>query len=99
LFPFATPGRSIDHGLVESRFGIVVLSKAFFAKDWPQYELDGLSARQRGETKVILPVWLDVDREFICQHSPPLADRLANNADKMPLEKIVAEFTHFLRSH
>jgi hypothetical protein len=28
--------REIDHGLANSCFGIVVLSKYFFEKDWPQ---------------------------------------------------------------
>jgi hypothetical protein len=28
--------RSLDRGLSQSRFGVVVLSKAFFAKQWPQ---------------------------------------------------------------
>jgi hypothetical protein len=37
--------RSIDRGLANSRYGIVVLSPNFFAKDWPQKELDGLAAR------------------------------------------------------
>src|SRR5271157_3953610 len=30
--------QSIDRGLASSRFGIVVLSKHFFAKNWPQEE-------------------------------------------------------------
>ena len=34
--------RSIDLGISNSRFGLVVLSKPFFAKGWSQYELDGL---------------------------------------------------------
>jgi hypothetical protein len=29
-----------------SRFGTVVLSHALFAKNWPQYELDGLVTRE-----------------------------------------------------
>ena len=37
--------RSLDKGLKQSRFGVVVLSKAFFKKEWPQYELDGLAER------------------------------------------------------
>ena len=37
--------RTIDKGLSKSRFGIVVLSKAFFARNWPQYELDALAER------------------------------------------------------
>jgi len=49
--------RAIDKGLSQSRFGVVVLSKAFFKKKWPQYELDGLAEREmKGKDKVILPV-------------------------------------------
>jgi hypothetical protein len=32
--------RKIDQGIARSRFGLVVLSPSFFAKNWPQYELD-----------------------------------------------------------
>lgn len=30
--------RSIDKGLENSNFGIVVLSPAFFSKNWPEYK-------------------------------------------------------------
>jgi TIR domain len=36
--------QSIDRGLANSRFGIVVISPSFLQKDWPQKELDGLIA-------------------------------------------------------
>ncbi|MBK7976321.1 MAG: toll/interleukin-1 receptor domain-containing protein [Deltaproteobacteria bacterium] len=49
--------RRIDHGLVRSRFGIVVLSHAFFAKKWPQLELDGLAALEVAGRQRILPIW------------------------------------------
>lgn len=68
--------RSIDHGLAQSRFGIVVLSKHFFAKEWPQRELDGLTAREIKVVKVILPVWHEVSRDDILKYSPVLADRI-----------------------
>ena len=48
--------QAIDRGLRESCFGIVVLSEAFFAKKWPQAELDGLFAKETPDQKVILPV-------------------------------------------
>jgi len=68
--------RSIDQGLGRSRFGIVVLSPSFFAKEWPQRELDGLVAREVNGQKVILPVWHKVDAEAIRKFSPTLADRV-----------------------
>jgi DNA repair exonuclease SbcCD ATPase subunit len=36
--------RKIDEGLSKTRYGVVVLSNFFFAKEWPQKELDGLFA-------------------------------------------------------
>jgi len=54
--------RKIDRGLAESRFGLVILSKSFFAKEWPQRELDGLVAREIEGSKVILPIWHGVTR-------------------------------------
>jgi hypothetical protein len=47
--------RSIDQGLAQSRFGVVILSPNFFAKEWPQKELDALVSREDGGQKVILP--------------------------------------------
>lgn len=69
---------SIDEGLASSRFGVVVLSEAFFAKPWPQRELAGLVARQMaGGEKTILPVWHGVDHARVTQFSPSLGDQLA----------------------
>lgn len=69
--------RSIDRGLAQSRFGIVVLSEPFFQKHWPQLELDGLVARESAGVKVILPIWHDIDESRVRIHSPMLADRVA----------------------
>jgi hypothetical protein len=66
----------IDHGLKKSRFGVVILSKHFFAKQWPQRELDGLLAKEI-DSKVILPVWHGVDSEDVRKFSPMLAGRYA----------------------
>ena len=63
--------RSLDNGVKQSRFGVVVLSKAFFKKEWPQYELDGLAEREmRGRDKVILPIWHGVTHDDILAYSP-----------------------------
>ena len=69
--------RSIDRGLASSRFGVVILSRAFFEKEWTQKELDALVARDDGREKVILPVWHGVTRADVVRWSPLLADRLA----------------------
>ena len=75
--------RSIDQGLTKSRFGIVILSKAFIGKKWPEWELDGLVQRQNSsQDPVILPVWFDISYEDVMAFSPPLADKFAIRAEK-----------------
>ena len=47
----------IEHGLAHCRFGVVILSPAFFEKEWTQKELDALFALETtGRKKKILPV-------------------------------------------
>jgi hypothetical protein len=74
--------RKIDEGLASSEYGVVVLSRNFFAKDWPQAELDGLFAREMQGRKVILPVWHDITKEEVIKHSPMLAGKLATITEK-----------------
>ena len=54
--------RNIDLGLARSRFGVVVISPSFFAKNWPQYELDGLVTREMNGEQVILPLWHEISK-------------------------------------
>jgi hypothetical protein len=80
----------IDEGLSRSRYGIVVLSPSFFAKSWPQQELDGLVSKEVSGIKVILPVWHNIDFDGVRARSPMLAGRLAaRSSDGM--EKVVSE--------
>ena len=73
---------SIDKGLKESRYGIVILSPSFFAKEWAIRELDALMIRESNGVKVILPVWHKIAREEIEGHSLMLAGRIGMNASK-----------------
>ena len=82
---------SIDKGLVNSRYGIVVFSKAFLSKKkkWTKHELDGLFAKEIDGKKVILPIWHNISREELLQYSPAFADRLAKNSQFDSIEDIV----------
>ena len=82
--------RKIDQGLRNSRFGVVILSKHFFEKEWPQKELDGLVAKEQHGKKVVIPIWHGVTREDVTKFSPILASRLAASTHK-GLDYIVRE--------
>ncbi|MBA3562437.1 MAG: TIR domain-containing protein [Gammaproteobacteria bacterium] len=89
--------RSIDQGLASSRYGIVVLSSAFFEKNWPQYELDGLVAKEMSGQKVILPIWHKVTKDQVLAYSPSLADKVAINSSLSSTAEIVAQLSEVLR--
>jgi hypothetical protein len=89
--------RSIDLGLSRSRIGIVVLSRSFFEKGWPQRELDGLVAREMIEgRRIVIPIWHGVSKEEVCAFSPPLADTVAILSSR-GLESVVHELMKVIR--
>ena len=69
--------RRIQEGLAKCRYGVVILSPSFFAKRYPQWELDGLIQRELDGGDLILPLWRDVDAQEVRRFSPSLADRIA----------------------
>jgi hypothetical protein len=88
---------SIDYGLANSRYGVVILSKKFFAKHWPVQELNGLASRETNSRKLILPIWHKVNVEEVREFSPILADRVAAKSED-GLERLVEQVTGVLRA-
>lgn len=88
--------KKIDQGLKDSTYGIVVLSLNFFRKNWPEYELNGLLAKEMNEGKVILPIWHKVTKDEVLSYSPSIADKLALNTTSYSLQDIVAELKTLL---
>jgi hypothetical protein len=89
--------RSIDKGLAESKYGIVVISKSFMTKDWTEYELRGLVSKEIGREKVILPVWHGVGKEEVLKFSPTLADKFALNTSNLSLIEIAYKIIEIVR--
>lgn len=88
--------RSIDKGLHNSRYGIVVLSENFFNKEWPQRELDSLVSREDGKEKVILPIWHGISKDEVRRHSLLLADKMAVSSH-LGIEEVVKEILRVLK--
>lgn len=83
--------QKIDFGLARSRFGVVVLSQAFFAKGWSNYELDGLVTRAVTGDQILLPIWHNVSKREVMEYSASLADKLARSTSTHTVEEIAAE--------
>lgn len=88
--------RSIDKGLANSRFGVVVISSSFIKKNWTQYELDGMVAREMDGMKVILPIWHKVTKSEVMKYSPTLADKYALNSSMNEISEIAEKLKEVL---
>lgn len=85
--------RSIEKGLRNSDFGIVVLSNAFFNKEWPQRELDALFQKEINGKRVILPIWHKITKDEVMNFSPIIADLLALNTSNFTVEEIAQKIS------
>lgn len=88
---------SIDKGLKESRYGLVVLSKAFFQKNWTEYEYRSLLARQNDKERVILPLWYGVTKEDVKNYSLYLVDIKGFEVTKDSYRKVIAAIVSKVR--
>jgi hypothetical protein len=87
--------QSIDKGIRNSSYGVVILSKNFFSKNWPIKELNALFNREDVKENVILPIWNNINKEEISNFSPLLADKKAIIFNKnTSFDKIADELTN-----
>jgi hypothetical protein len=90
--------RTIDKGIASSRFGVVVMSKAFFGKGWTNYELDGIVTRSVTAEQTVLPIWHNVSKQEVMGYSPSLADKLARSTATHTVAEIAAEIADVIKS-
>ena len=90
--------RKIDRGLAKSRVGLVVLSHAFIAKGWTNYELDGIITRTVDGQQVLLPIWHNISKKEVVEYSPSLADKVARSTATHTVEEIAAEIVGLIRN-
>lgn len=86
--------KTIEKGLNRSRYGIVVFSPTYLAKNWTIREFYTLLAKEIEEQKVILPVLYNITLDELKNKDLVMADRFAVNADKgidFVVERLVRE--------
>lgn len=89
--------KKIDEGLLQSNFGIVIISKAFLNKKWTDYEYRSLITKEENGRKVILPVWYDITVEEVKKFSLFLADKIALDTSKNKLKQIAVKLLKVVR--
>ncbi len=88
--------KTIENGLHRSRYGIVILSPTYLAKNWTIREFYTLLAKEIEEHKVILPVLYNITPDELKSRDLLMADRFAVNADR-GLDHVVDRLVHEIR--
>lgn len=88
--------KSIDHGLLKSKYGTVILSSTFYSKSWTQYEFDSMVTREMNGHKMILPIWHKVTKNDVINFSPALADKVALNTSLNSIEEIAKQLSEVI---
>jgi hypothetical protein len=89
--------KSIDEGLLKSRFGIIVISKKFLEKRWPDYEYRSLLSKEENGKKIILPIWHGITKEAVKEFSLYLSDKVALDSSKMSINKLSLTLIEVIR--
>ncbi len=87
----------IAQGIANARFGIVVISKAFMERPWPNHELQGLIQRDVEEDLRILPIWHGVSKHNVRKFAPSLYDKLAINTLKTDIQDVAITILRMVR--
>lgn len=88
--------KTIQKGLNCSRYGIVIFSPTYLAKNWTIREFYTLLAKEIEEHKVILPVLYNVTLDDLKNKDLLMADRFAINADK-GIDFVVQKLVHEIK--
>lgn len=91
--------QEIEKGIGNARFGVVILSPAFFAKQWTEAELDALFSRKMSTGEdMILPIWHKVTKDEVMAQSPLLAGIMALNTAVSTLDEIADSLAEAVRA-
>lgn len=89
--------RKIDKGIANSNLGVIVISRDFISKGWTNYELDGLIIRAVNGEQTMLPIWHNITKREVINHSLSLADKLARSTTDFTVEEIAEEIADLIR--
>jgi hypothetical protein len=86
---------SVELGLKDSSFGILLISPDYLKKGWTQYEMDVLIRQHIEHGKRLSPIWHKVGKEEVEARSPGLAGIFALRSD-LGLPVIVKRLTKMM---
>lgn len=87
---------SINAGLVASEYGLMLISPAYIAKQWTNYELDVLHRQHIEEQKRLFPLWHGIEKGDIARWNPGLSGIIALKSTEgvASISREIADFVY-----
>jgi len=76
-----TMSKKIQESLNICRHAVVIITEKFPYDDWVLMELEYIQKIMGKEGRRIIPVWINVNRDYVKSHFPMIADRVAIMAE------------------
>jgi len=89
---------SIEKGMKESVYGILLLSPAYLKKGWTNYEMDTLLRDNIEKDKKLLPIWHNVTKQEVEERHSGLAGIVAIKSD-VGLPEIIKNLAGVMTDH
>ncbi len=89
----------LNAGINASRFGILVLSKAFFGKRWTIHELNMLERLWVADNRILFPVWHKITIEELSAYRAWLAIIIGLSTDTYDISEIADEICDVIKEY
>ena len=74
------------------------MSDSFFGKNWPEYELEGLTTQEISDQLKLVPIWHQISKGEIQSHSANLANKVGLPTSKLGIDKIAEQIAEDIAS-
>lgn len=81
----------INHGLANSRYVVVFISKGFIGKEWPETELNAALSLEIGGKPVVLPLLCGISGDTLKRQYPLLSSKLCREVQEYDAAKPVGK--------
>src|SRR5215813_358888 len=89
---------AIEVGMKRSRAGVMLISKTYLRKGWPNAEMDVLVREYIEKKRLLFPIWLDVSKEDVEKRHSVLAGIVALKLSN-GMQPLITKLAEELSSH
>ena len=89
--------RKIDHGIANSRFGIVFFRRLLWEGLGPAPSLDGPVTMAVSGAQVLLPLWHEISKDEVMRQSPSIGRQGCLRTSDYGVEEIASEIAAVIR--